>query len=47
MQEKLLQISQYVIKHPIMTESEKCLKVFDERLHIPYANRFEEGEFRK
>ena len=26
MQEKLLQISQYVIKHPIMTESEKYKK---------------------
>ena len=25
----------------------KTLKVLDERFHIPYSNRFEEGEFRK
>ena len=25
----------------------KALKVLDEQFHIPYANRFEEGEFRK
>jgi hypothetical protein len=25
----------------------ETLKVLDERFHIPYSNRFEEGEFRK
>lgn len=25
----------------------KTLKVLDERFHIPYSSRFEEGEFRK
>ena len=25
----------------------KALKVLDERFHIPYSSRFEEGEFRK